>query len=207
MSLYAIDECPNFRQHHCGSSSVEHLSFFLTFNIRHPEPLLISFDDHTIILLRRSKPLTTTMAPLTKAATPALRAWTRHALPTVRPSAASLAFPRATTATQSRNASGGTDVSPNASAFDDPFRRSGGTAQDTHKVPSFGKYKSSATEAANKTFSYFMVGTFGAITALGAKATVQGESPSIGAVHMLSRKAARKADPDDKICTAAWYNY
>jgi len=29
-------------------------------------------------------------------------------------------------------------------------------------------------ETTNKVFSYFIVGTFGAITAMGAKATVQG---------------------------------
>lgn len=45
----------------------------------------------------------------------------------------------------------------------------------TEKIPSFGHYKASGGETGNKVFSYFMVGTFGALSALGAKATVQGE--------------------------------
>jgi len=45
----------------------------------------------------------------------------------------------------------------------------------TEKIPSFGHYRASGGEVSNKTFQYFMVGTFGALTALGAKATVQGE--------------------------------
>ena len=42
------------------------------------------------------------------------------------------------------------------------------------KVPSFGKYMSKRGETSNKTFSYFMVGAMGLLSAAGAKATVQG---------------------------------
>ena len=42
------------------------------------------------------------------------------------------------------------------------------------KVPSFGKYMSRKGETSNKTFSYFMVGAMGLLSAAGAKATVQG---------------------------------
>lgn len=43
------------------------------------------------------------------------------------------------------------------------------------KVPSFGKYVSKGSGSKNQLFSYFMVGTMGAITAAGAKSTIQGE--------------------------------
>lgn len=123
------------------------------------------------------------MAPLNKAAAPALRAWTRHTLPsTVRPTTA--LKPAATTSTvlssQRRNAAsdGGPRDRPiyeGSAVYDDPFHRSGGTARETTKVPDFGKYKSGRDEITNRVFQYFMVGTMGALTAMGAKATVQGE--------------------------------
>jgi hypothetical protein len=130
------------------------------------------------------------MAPLSRATTSAARAWTRHTLP--RPSAAAIAFPT----TQSRGRADiinkeiinknvvptSKDFAPNtpgvrqdSSTFDSPFHRSGGTMRDPLKVPSFGHYKSNRSETTNKVFQYFMVGGLGAITAMGAKATVQGE--------------------------------
>jgi len=45
---------------------------------------------------------------------------------------------------------------------------------DTTKIPSFANYKSKGKEEDNRVFSYVMAGTFGAITAMGAKATVVG---------------------------------
>jgi ubiquinol-cytochrome c reductase iron-sulfur subunit len=57
-------------------------------------------------------------------------------------------------------------------AFDSPFRGMGGN-QDS-KIPDFGHYKSKAGPRTNLVFQYFMVGTMGALTAAGAKATVQG---------------------------------
>ena len=46
--------------------------------------------------------------------------------------------------------------------------------KDTTVIPSFKKYRS-GNETSNKVFQYFMVGTMGALSALGAKATVQGK--------------------------------
>lgn len=60
-----------------------------------------------------------------------------------------------------------------AESYSSPFR---GTSnhRDTTAIPDFKKYRSTGGETQNKVFQYFMVGTFGAVTALGAKATVQG---------------------------------
>lgn len=62
-----------------------------------------------------------------------------------------------------------------ASSYTSPFR---GTSdhKDTTKIPSFKSYRNNGGETQNKVFQYFMVGTFGAVTAMGAKATVQGMS-------------------------------
>lgn len=61
------------------------------------------------------------------------------------------------------------------SSFDNPFQ---GTTENTTRIPSFDKYKASGSETKNKLFSYFMVGTMGAVSAMGAKNTVQGASLS-----------------------------
>lgn len=59
------------------------------------------------------------------------------------------------------------------STYTSPFR---GTSdhKDTTVIPSFKKYRNTGGEDSAKLFQYFMVGTMGAVTALGAKATVQG---------------------------------
>lgn len=58
-----------------------------------------------------------------------------------------------------------------AAAYSSPFKgESAGS-----KVPNFGKYASSNSAAGNKLFSYFMVGSMGALTAAGAKSTVSGQ--------------------------------
>lgn len=43
------------------------------------------------------------------------------------------------------------------------------------KIPSFGAYFSKGPSTNKKVFQYFMVGTMGALSAAGAKATVQGK--------------------------------
>ena len=58
------------------------------------------------------------------------------------------------------------------SSFDSPFR--GAESSPTTKIPSFKNYMAKGGETSNKVFSYFMVGAFGALSAAGAKATVQG---------------------------------
>ncbi|KAF2709092.1 ubiquinol-cytochrome c reductase iron-sulfur subunit, partial [Pleomassaria siparia CBS 279.74] len=83
------------------------------------------------------------------------RTWTAHQLPVARASCAAM---------QTRNASAST------SSFDSPFK---GDAKTT-KIPSFAAYRNKAGgETGPRVFSYFMVGTMGALASLGAKATVQ----------------------------------
>ncbi|RFU76546.1 cytochrome b-c1 complex subunit rieske [Trichoderma arundinaceum] len=58
---------------------------------------------------------------------------------------------------------------PGAASYTSPFK---GESKGT-KIPDFSKYLSKSNETSNKLFSYFMVGAMGAITAAGAKSTVQ----------------------------------
>jgi ubiquinol-cytochrome c reductase iron-sulfur subunit len=59
-----------------------------------------------------------------------------------------------------------------SSSFDSPFK---GAASDAgSKIPDFSHYRSKQGSNSNLVFQYFMVGTMGALTAVGAKATVQG---------------------------------
>ncbi|KAF2148981.1 ubiquinol-cytochrome c r [Myriangium duriaei CBS 260.36] len=55
----------------------------------------------------------------------------------------------------------------NGSSYSSPFRG------ESTAIPSFAKYRNSGGETSAKTFQYFMVGSMGAITAMGAKNTVQ----------------------------------
>ena len=100
-----------------------------------------------------------TMSALAKPASSLARSCARKQFP---------ALCATTTAIQQRR-----NESATTSSFDSPFKGMGGNG--TTKIPSFAKYRSSGTESSNKVFSYFMVGTFGAVTALGAKSMVQGE--------------------------------
>jgi ubiquinol-cytochrome c reductase iron-sulfur subunit len=50
------------------------------------------------------------------------------------------------------------------------------TQWDSTKIPSFAAYKSKGKEEDNRVFGYLMAGSFGALTAMGAKATVVGRS-------------------------------
>lgn len=56
----------------------------------------------------------------------------------------------------------------------------------TTRVPDFSKYMARNSASSNKVFSYFMVGTMGAITAAGAKSTITGESPSKSCTGLFS---------------------
>ena len=55
-------------------------------------------------------------------------------------------------------------------SFDSPFKNN-----ETTKIPNFGNYKSKSSETSNRVFGYLMAGTMGGLSAMGAKATVQGE--------------------------------
>ncbi|KAF9575620.1 hypothetical protein BGW38_008199, partial [Lunasporangiospora selenospora] len=46
------------------------------------------------------------------------------------------------------------------------------SARDTTLIPDFDKYKSGSGDSSNRAFSYFMVGTTGALSFMGAKTTV-----------------------------------
>lgn len=94
-----------------------------------------------------------TMPALANTSRAIARSWTAHQLPVTRAGC---------TALQTRNAS--------ASSFDSPFKGS----RDSTKIPSFAAYRNKGGETGPKVFQYFMVGTMGALSALGAKATVQG---------------------------------
>jgi len=63
------------------------------------------------------------------------------------------------------------DASTSHAHFTSPFTRGKEGAQDTTVIPSFKKYRA-GSETGNKVFQYFMVGTLGGISALGAKDTV-----------------------------------
>lgn len=48
--------------------------------------------------------------------------------------------------------------------------------RSTLKIPDFSKYSSKGNPRSNQVFSYFMAGSLGLASAVGAKATVQGET-------------------------------
>ncbi|KAF2750340.1 ubiquinol-cytochrome c r [Sporormia fimetaria CBS 119925] len=90
------------------------------------------------------------MPALANATRAVARSWTAHQLPVARASCAALQ-----TRSESTHAS-----------FDSPFK-------GTTKIPSFAAYRNNSSETGPKVFGYFMVGTMGALSAMGAKATVQ----------------------------------
>ncbi|TKA77110.1 Cytochrome b-c1 complex subunit Rieske, mitochondrial [Cryomyces minteri] len=98
------------------------------------------------------------MSVLTASASSMLRTAARQQLPAVR------AAPTLALQNQARAIT---------TSFDSPFRGASDSKKTT-SIPNFGRYKSASGETTNKTFQYFMVGSFGALSALGAKNTVQG---------------------------------
>ncbi len=96
------------------------------------------------------------MAPLTTAARTLAQSTLR--------STATLSCARTlSTSSALRDASG--------AAFQSPFK---GETKGS-KVPDFSHYLSNNSKNSNVLFGYFMVGTMGAISAAGAKSTIQGE--------------------------------
>ncbi|KAK7713180.1 Cytochrome b-c1 complex subunit Rieske, mitochondrial [Botryosphaeria dothidea] len=94
------------------------------------------------------------MPALTTTASSLARTAVRSQLPAVRAAAA--------TAVQNRPVS--------SASFDSPFKGSKTTSIPTS---AWKKYRSSTGETGNKVFQYFMVGSMGALSAMGAKNTVQ----------------------------------
>ncbi|KAF2972928.1 hypothetical protein GQX73_g576 [Xylaria multiplex] len=73
-----------------------------------------------------------------------------------------------------------------AGSYSSPFK---GESKST-KIPDFSHYLNKGTSNTNLLFSYFMVGTMGAITAAGAKSTVQGvySTQHIAIAHVAPRR-------------------
>ncbi|MCJ1409255.1 hsp70 nucleotide exchange factor fes1 [Ptychographa xylographoides] len=98
------------------------------------------------------------MAPFPASTSSVLRVCARHRLPTIRATSV---------VSQQRGKASHADMK---ASFDSPFKT---VEEDSTKIPNFSKYMSSKPQTSNKVFQYFMVGTMGALTAAGAKATVQ----------------------------------
>lgn len=96
------------------------------------------------------------MAPLTTAA----RALARTTAATAPRAAA-----RCLSTTAARSDAAG------SSSYESPFKGE----RNTTRVPDFSHYASKAAPSKNLTYSYFVVGGLGAVTAMGAKSTIQGE--------------------------------
>jgi ubiquinol-cytochrome c reductase iron-sulfur subunit len=95
---------------------------------------------------------------LSSASSTLLRTVARQQVPTTR---------AAVTSCQRRG------VADAKSSFDSPFATAN-EPRSTLKIPNFGKYKSNSSARSNQVFSYFMAGSLGLASAVGAKATVQG---------------------------------
>lgn len=95
-----------------------------------------------------------TMATLATASRLCLRSAAKPAVPAVRALSTTAMRPDSAT----------------ASGYSSPFR---GETKGS-KIPDFGAYVSKNGENRNKLYSYFMVGALGAVSAAGAKSTVQG---------------------------------
>lgn len=106
---------------------------------------------------------------LSSASSTLLRSCARQQLPTAR---------AAVTCQQRRG------VSDAKSSFQSPFA-SANERGSTVKIPNFGKYSSGSSPRSNQVFSYFMAGTMGLASAVGAKATVQGRSFSYATFEMI----------------------
>ena len=91
----------------------------------------------------------------------------------VAAAAGSAKAPLSTSAARNDSSPG---TSSAAASFHSPFR---GESKGT-KIPDWGHYMSKGTQNSNLLFQYFMVGTLGAISAAGAKSTIQGEWTSWG---------------------------
>ncbi|KAL8924589.1 MAG: hypothetical protein Q9172_002623 [Xanthocarpia lactea] len=141
------------------------------------------------------------MAPLTTRTGSLLRTCPRQRLPAI--SATVISAQRRGKADIVQRAGGEYERTPQ---FDSPFRDEDATP--TTKIPSFAKYMSKKPESSNKVFQYFMVGTMGALTAAGAKATVQDFLVSISAsADVLAQAKVEidlKAIPEGKNVIIKW---
>ncbi|KAL1962881.1 hypothetical protein VTN77DRAFT_9059 [Rasamsonia byssochlamydoides] len=136
------------------------------------------------------------MSHLTAASTTLLRACARQQLPTTAARAAIAAGQRR----------GVADAAPKSS-FDSPFGRSK-ESSSTLKIPSFGKYASKNSATSNKVFSYFVAGSMGLVSAVGAKATVQdflvNMSASADVLAQAKVEVALSSIPEGKNVIIKW---
>jgi len=132
-----------------------------------------------------------TMAPLTTATRACLRAATKSS------------SVRALSTTAVRPAGG--DSATTWTSYSSPFK---GSETKGGQVPDFGKYTSGNNEGKNKLFQYFMVGGMGAITAAGAKSTVQeflvNMSASADVLAMAKVEVDLNAIPEGKNVIIKW---
>lgn len=93
------------------------------------------------------------------------------------------------------------DTSEYKSPFASPEPRT------TTKIPDFSKYRGGSTSG-NKLFGYFMVGTMGALSAAGAKATIQdflvNMSASADVLAMAKVEVSLSAIPEGKNVIIKW---
>ncbi|KAL0930510.1 cytochrome c reductase iron-sulfur subunit [Colletotrichum truncatum] len=91
-----------------------------------------------------------------------------------------------------------------ASSYSSPFKG----AQKASNIPDFSKYMSKGSVGTNQLFGYFMVGTMGAITAAGAKSTVQeflvNMSASADVLAMAKVEVDLNAIPEGKNVIIKW---
>ncbi|KAI0914898.1 ubiquinol-cytochrome c reductase iron-sulfur subunit, mitochondrial [Ustulina deusta] len=91
-----------------------------------------------------------------------------------------------------------------AGSYSSPFKG----ASKTTKIPDFSHYLSKGASNTNLLFSYFMVGTMGAITAAGAKSTVQeflkNMSASADVLAMAKVEVDLNAIPEGKNVIIKW---
>ncbi|KAK7427474.1 hypothetical protein QQZ08_006080 [Neonectria magnoliae] len=129
-----------------------------------------------------------TMATLATASRLCLRSAAKPAVPAVRALSTTAMRPDSAT----------------ASAYSSPFR---GETKGS-KIPDFGAYVSKNGENKNKLFSYFMVGALGAVSAAGAKSTVQeflvNMSASADVLAMAKVEVDLSAVPEGKNVVIKW---
>ncbi|AEO66385.1 c3da2f5c-a23f-4627-851d-b3f8c7ad2e62 [Thermothielavioides terrestris] len=91
-----------------------------------------------------------------------------------------------------------------SSTFESPFRGESRTS----KVPDFSKYMAKGSSSSNALFSYFMVGALGAISAAGAKSTIQeflvNMSASADVLAMAKVEVDLNAIPEGKNVIIKW---
>ncbi|KAJ5802727.1 Ubiquinol-cytochrome c reductase iron-sulfur subunit [Penicillium pulvis] len=130
---------------------------------------------------------------LSSASSTLLRTCARQQLPTTR---------AAVTSCQQRRG-----VADAKASFDSPFVNAGERGS-TVKIPNFSKYKSNSSPRTNQVFSYFMAGTMGLASAVGAKATVQdflvNMSASADVLAQAKVEIALGAIPEGKNVIIKW---